>query len=152
MDRSISDSRVLSFSPRLMSLAVTLSRAQEGCHRAPSHGGSTSFWRLAQHPYRRPTEAAVREARDRVRVAIQSAAFEYPNRKVTVNLAPAELPKDGGRFDLAIALGILAAGRSSMTVSSWGTGFVRPVAPGVWRLAGPASRAGAWASRGGAAR
>ena len=55
-------------------------------------------------------EAAVREARDRVRVAIQSAAFEYPNRKVTVNLAPAELPKEGGRFDLAIALGILAAG------------------------------------------
>jgi magnesium chelatase family protein len=55
-------------------------------------------------------EAAVREARDRVRVAIQNTAFEYPNRKVTVNLAPAELPKDGGRFDLAIALGILAAG------------------------------------------
>ncbi|KRE94501.1 ATP-dependent protease [Frateuria sp. Soil773] len=55
-------------------------------------------------------EAAVREARDRVRVAIQNTAFEYPNRKVTVNLAPAELPKEGGRFDLAIALGILAAG------------------------------------------
>ena len=54
-------------------------------------------------------EAAVREARDRVRVAIQNTAFEYPNRRVTVNLAPAELPKDGGRFDLAIALGILAA-------------------------------------------
>ena len=55
-------------------------------------------------------EAAVREARDRVRVAIQNTAFEYPSRRVTVNLAPAELPKDGGRFDLAIALGILAAG------------------------------------------
>jgi magnesium chelatase family protein len=55
-------------------------------------------------------EAAVREARDRVRVAIQNTQFEYPNRRVTVNLAPAELPKDGGRFDLAIALGILAAG------------------------------------------
>ncbi|EIL89731.1 protein ComM [Rhodanobacter fulvus Jip2] len=54
-------------------------------------------------------EAAVREARDRVRVAIQNTAFEYPGRRVTVNLAPAELPKDGGRFDLAIALGILAA-------------------------------------------
>jgi magnesium chelatase family protein len=54
-------------------------------------------------------EAAVREARDRVRVAIQYSAFEYPGRRVTVNLAPAELPKDGGRFDLAIALGILAA-------------------------------------------
>jgi len=55
-------------------------------------------------------EAAVREARDRVRVAIQNTQFEYPARRVTVNLAPAELPKDGGRFDLAIALGILAAG------------------------------------------
>jgi magnesium chelatase family protein len=54
-------------------------------------------------------EAAVREARDRVRVAVQSAAFEYPDRRITVNLAPAELPKDGGRFDLPIALGILAA-------------------------------------------
>jgi magnesium chelatase family protein len=54
-------------------------------------------------------EAAVREARDRVRVAIKNTAFEYPGRRVTVNLAPAELPKDGGRFDLAIALGILAA-------------------------------------------
>ncbi|MDF3983730.1 YifB family Mg chelatase-like AAA ATPase [Luteibacter sp. PPL554] len=93
-----------------MSLAVTLSRAQEGVS-APQvvvevhlSGGlpSTSIVGLP--------EAAVREARDRVRVAIQSTAFEYPNRRVTVNLAPAELPKDGGRFDLAIALGILAAG------------------------------------------
>jgi magnesium chelatase family protein len=93
-----------------MSLAVTLSRAQEGV-TAPQvmvevhlSGGlpGTSIVGLP--------EAAVREARDRVRVAIQNTAFEYPNRKVTVNLAPAELPKDGGRFDLAIALGILAAG------------------------------------------
>lgn len=93
-----------------MSLAVTLSRAQEGVS-APQvmvevhlSGGLPST-----HIVGLP-EAAVREARDRVRVAIQSAAFEYPNRRVTVNLAPAELPKDGGRFDLAIALGILAAG------------------------------------------
>ena len=92
-----------------MSLAVTLSRAQEGIS-APQvmvevhlSGGlpSTNIVGLP--------EAAVREARDRVRVAIQNTAFEYPNRRVTVNLAPAELPKDGGRFDLAIALGILAA-------------------------------------------
>ena len=54
-------------------------------------------------------EAAVREAKDRVRAAIQCAQFEFPQRRITVNLAPADLPKDGGRFDLAIALGILAA-------------------------------------------
>ncbi|MFZ9245099.1 MAG: magnesium chelatase domain-containing protein, partial [Burkholderiaceae bacterium] len=52
---------------------------------------------------------AVREARDRVRAAIQNAGFEFPARRVTVNLAPADLPKDSGRFDLAIALAILAA-------------------------------------------
>ena len=54
-------------------------------------------------------EAAVREAKDRVRAAIQCAQFEFPQRAITVNLAPADLPKDGGRFDLPIALGILAA-------------------------------------------
>ena len=54
-------------------------------------------------------EAAVREARDRVRAAILCAQFEFPTRRITVNLAPADLPKDGGRFDLPIALGILAA-------------------------------------------
>ncbi|WP_266180259.1 YifB family Mg chelatase-like AAA ATPase [Dyella humicola] len=93
-----------------MSLAVTLSRAQEGV-TAPQvmvevhlSGGSPDT-NIVGLP-----EAAVREARDRVRVAIQNTSFEYPNRRVTVNLAPAELPKDGGRFDLAIALGILAAG------------------------------------------
>jgi magnesium chelatase family protein len=54
-------------------------------------------------------EAAVRESKDRVRAAIQCAQFEFPARVITVNLAPADLPKDGGRFDLPIALGILAA-------------------------------------------
>src|SRR6476469_4145149 len=54
-------------------------------------------------------EAAVRESRDRVRAAIQCAQFEFPNRRITVNLAPADLPKDGGRYDLPIALGVLAA-------------------------------------------
>ena len=92
-----------------MSLAVTLSRAQEGI-AAPQvmvevHlSGGLPCTNIVGLP-----EAAVREARDRVRVAIQNTAFEYPNRRVTVNLAPAELPKDGGRFDLAIALGMLAA-------------------------------------------
>jgi magnesium chelatase family protein len=54
-------------------------------------------------------EAAVREAKDRVRAAIQCAQHEFPARVITVNLAPADLPKGGGRFDLPIALGILAA-------------------------------------------
>ena len=54
-------------------------------------------------------EAEVREARDRVRAALQNARFEFPARRITVNLAPADLPKESGRFDLPIALGILAA-------------------------------------------
>ncbi len=54
-------------------------------------------------------EAEVRESRDRVRAALQNARFDFPARKVTVNLAPADLPKESGRFDLPIALGILAA-------------------------------------------
>ena len=92
-----------------MSLAVVHSRAQSGVS-APSvtvevhlSGGlpGTSIVGLP--------ETAVKEARDRVRVAIQNAQLEYPSRRVTVSLAPADLPKDGGRFDLPIALGILAA-------------------------------------------
>ena len=54
-------------------------------------------------------ETAVRESRERVRSAILNAGLEFPARRVTVNLAPAELPKVGGRYDLAIALSILAA-------------------------------------------
>ncbi len=56
-------------------------------------------------------ETAVREARDRVRSAILNSGFEFPARRITVNLAPADLPKEGGRYDLAIALGILSASR-----------------------------------------
>ncbi len=93
-----------------MGLAIALSRASEGV-AAPlvtvevHLSGGLPRTSIVGLP-----EAAVREARDRVRVAIQNTQFEYPARRVTVNLAPAELPKDGGRFDLAIALGILAAG------------------------------------------
>ncbi len=54
-------------------------------------------------------EAAVKESKDRVRAALQNAQFEFPTRRITVNLAPADLPKEGGGFDLPIALGILAA-------------------------------------------
>lgn len=92
-----------------MSLAIVHSRAQEGVSAPPVtvevhlSGGlpGTSIVGLP--------ETAVKEARDRVRVAIQNAQLAYPSRRVTVSLAPADLPKDGGRFDLPIALGILAA-------------------------------------------
>lgn len=54
-------------------------------------------------------EAEVKESKDRVRAALQNCQFEFPQRRITVNLAPADLPKESGRFDLPIALGILAA-------------------------------------------
>lgn len=54
-------------------------------------------------------EAAVKESKDRVRSALINANFEFPARRITINLAPADLPKDGGRYDLPIALGILLA-------------------------------------------
>ena len=54
-------------------------------------------------------DTAVREAKDRVRAAVMSSGIQFPNRTVTVNLAPAHLPKSGTDFDLAIALGVLAA-------------------------------------------
>src|SRR5690606_29298512 len=81
-------------------------------------------------------EAAVREAKDRVRAAIHCTQLEFPQRRITVNLAPADLPKHGGRFDLPIALGILAASgqvpleslRDTEFIGELGlTGELRPV-------------------------
>jgi magnesium chelatase family protein len=81
-------------------------------------------------------DAEVREARDRVRAALNHAHFEFPARRMTVNLAPAELPKDSSRFDLPIALGILAASGQLATGALAGqefagelslTGELRPV-------------------------
>jgi magnesium chelatase family protein len=92
-----------------MGLALVHSRARAGVH-APSvtvevHlAGGLPRMNIVGLP-----EAAVREAKDRVRAAIVCAQFEFPARVITVNLAPADLPKDGGRFDLPIALGVLAA-------------------------------------------
>lgn len=54
-------------------------------------------------------ETTVKEAADRVRSALINANFFYPPQRITINLAPADLPKEGGRFDLPIAIGILAA-------------------------------------------
>jgi magnesium chelatase family protein len=56
-------------------------------------------------------EAVVRESKERVRAALVTAGYDFPPRRITVNLSPAELPKEGGRFDLPIAVGILAADR-----------------------------------------
>jgi magnesium chelatase family protein len=67
-------------------------------------GGQKEVFRLSGLP-----DTAVREAKDRVRAAINSTGLEFPNRLVTVNLAPADLPKAGTDFDLPIALGVLAA-------------------------------------------
>lgn len=54
-------------------------------------------------------ETSVKEAKERVRSALINAGFDFPDKRITVNLAPADLPKEGGRFDLPIAIGILAA-------------------------------------------
>ena len=97
------------FPPALMSLAVLHSRALAGMD-APEvtvevHlGGGLPSFTIVGLP-----ETEVREARDRVRAALVNANFEFPARRLTVNLAPADLPKESGRFDLPIALGILAA-------------------------------------------
>ncbi|WP_182335873.1 YifB family Mg chelatase-like AAA ATPase [Stenotrophomonas acidaminiphila] len=92
-----------------MSLALVHSRARAGVDAPPVRvevhlSGGLPCTQIVGLP-----EAAVRESRDRVRAAILCAQFEFPARRITINLAPADLPKDGGRFDLPIALGILAA-------------------------------------------
>ena len=92
-----------------MNLALVHSRARSGVRAAAVRvevhlGGGLPSMAIVGLP-----ETAVRESRERVRAAIQCAQFEFPSRRITVNLAPADLPKGGGRFDLAIALGILAA-------------------------------------------
>ena len=92
-----------------MSLAVLYSRALAGLD-APlvtveAHlGNGLPSFTIVGLP-----EAEVKEAKDRVRAALLNARFEFPARRITVNLAPADLPKESGRFDLPIALGILAA-------------------------------------------
>lgn len=60
-------------------------------------------------------ETTVKESKDRVRSAIVNSNFQFPAKRITVNLAPADLPKEGGRFDLPIALGILAASEQIAT-------------------------------------
>lgn len=92
-----------------MTIAITHSRALVGI-RAPAVAVETHLanglpaFNLVGLP-----ETSVRESKERVRSAIQNSGFEFPNRRITVNLAPADLPKEGTRYDTAIALSILAA-------------------------------------------
>ena len=94
-----------------MSLAILHSRAQRGTD-APAvttevflSGGLPSFSVVGM------AETAVRESKDRVRSALISSDFKFPQERITVSLGPADMRKSGGRFDLAIALGILAASK-----------------------------------------
>lgn len=119
-----------------MSLAVLYSRALSGMD-APEvvvevhlANGLPSFTIVGL------PEAEVKESKDRVRAALQNAQFEFPARRITVNLAPADLPKESGRYDLPIALGILAASGQIPTAPLSGyefagelalTGELRPV-------------------------
>ncbi len=92
-----------------MSLAVVHSRAQIGLEAPPVTVEVHLANGLPSLSIVGLPEAAVKESKDRVRAALQNARFEFPARRITVNLAPADLPKEGGRFDLPIAIGILAA-------------------------------------------
>ncbi|MFZ9036339.1 MAG: YifB family Mg chelatase-like AAA ATPase [Francisellaceae bacterium] len=92
-----------------MSLALVYSRAQLGmqapCVSVEVHlSNGLPGLSIVGLP-----EAAVKESKDRVRSAIINSGFHFPIKRITINLAPADLPKEGGRFDLPIALGILAA-------------------------------------------
>ncbi|MHC6228023.1 YifB family Mg chelatase-like AAA ATPase [Pseudomonas sp. X10] len=92
-----------------MSLALVHSRAQVGV-LAPAVSVETHLANgLPTLTLVGLPETTVKESKDRVRSAILNSGLEYPARRITQNLAPADLPKDGGRYDLAIALGILAA-------------------------------------------
>jgi len=92
-----------------MAMATVLSRAQHGMDaplvrvEVDLDGGLPRFAIVGL------AEAVVKEARDRVRAAIANCGFVMPEGRITVNLSPADLPKDGGRYDLPIALGILLA-------------------------------------------
>ena len=92
-----------------MKVAVVLSRGLAGLEaplvRVEAHlGNGLPAFHIVGLP-----DTEVKESRERVRSALQTSCFEFPQRRITVNLAPADLPKESGRFDLPIAIGILAA-------------------------------------------
>ena len=92
-----------------MSVAVVFSRGLSGLDaplvRVEAHlGNGLPAFHIVGLP-----ETEVKEARERVRAALQTSRFEFPQRRITINLAPADIPKESGRFDLPIAIGVLAA-------------------------------------------
>ena len=92
-----------------MSIAVIYSRAQDGIN-APLVTVEVHLSRgLPSFSIVGLPETTVKESKERVRSAILNNQFEFPLSRITINLAPADLPKEGGRFDLPIAIGILIA-------------------------------------------
>ena len=81
-------------------------------------------------------DSAVRESKERVLAAIKNAGYQWPRRRVTVNLAPADRRKEGSAFDLHIALGVLVASKQ-----------IKPVRLGDFALLGELSLNGGWATR-----
>ncbi|MGI9238971.1 MAG: YifB family Mg chelatase-like AAA ATPase [Woeseiaceae bacterium] len=122
-----------------MSLAILRCRGQSGIGAPPVtievflSGGLPAFTIVGM------AETAVRESKDRVRGALMSSGFDFPQQRITISLGPADMRKFGGRFDLAIALGILAA-RKQFSMDALGnlefygelalSGELRPV-PGI---------------------
>ncbi len=110
------------------SLAVVFGRARLGVE-APlvtvevHLTGGLPRWTIVGLP-----AATVRESRDRVRGALMNSGFEFPSGRITVNLAPADLPKEGGRFDLPIAIGILAASGQAPSLILAGHEFIGELA------------------------
>lgn len=101
-----------------MAVATVLSREQRGIDAPPVRveidiGSGLPTFNIVGLP-----EAVVKESKDRVRAALCNSDFQFPPGRITVNLAPADLPKEGGRFDLPIAIGILVASGQVIDVRS----------------------------------
>lgn len=111
-----------------MSLAIALSRALVGIDARLVHVEVHLANGLPAFSIVGLPELAVKESKDRVRAAIINAQFDFPLKRITVNLAPADLPKEGGHFDLAIALGILAASGQIPTETLSGHEFIGELA------------------------
>jgi magnesium chelatase family protein len=133
-----------------MTLSIIRSRAAAGIDASPVSVEVHLSNGLPRFNIVGMPETAVKESKDRVRSAIITSSLEFPSKRITVNLAPADLPKEGGRFDLPIAMGILAASNqvSSRELDGWEfygelalDGSLRPVRGLVPALAA-ASRAG----------
>lgn len=120
-----------------MSLAIIASQALAGMKTLPVHvevhvGAGLPGFNIVGLP-----NTGVRESRDRVRSAIVNSGYEFPSGRVTVNLAPADLPKNSGRFDLPIALGVLlASGQIPITDSSSASNIAQYVIAGELSLTG----------------